>query len=61
MKTKLLQLYLILCIIVGIFSCAPQAYPPGPNPLDLPGTTDPTAAELRTSHLRQITSNPAHP
>ena len=60
MKTRILQAYLILCILAGVFSCAPKAYPPDvPNPLDEPGYTEPTVAELHLKNLRLITSDHA--
>lgn len=33
----------------------------GFNPLDVPGSTEPTAAELHQENLAAITSNPAYP
>jgi len=62
MKTiKHILLILWAFFVATFLSCAPRAYPPGPNPLDAPGSTAPTTAGFHTSHLRAITGNPAHP
>lgn len=46
--------------VATFLSCAPKAYPPGPNPLDEPGYTPPTVAELHLENLRAITNNPGY-
>lgn len=53
MKTTLVLIALVLC------SCIPAAYPvDAPNPLDEPGSRQPTQAELHRKNLRAITFNP---
>lgn len=45
---------LAIIAAITLASCAPRAYPPGPNPLDEPGSSDPTAAELHAKNIRLI-------
>ena len=45
---------ILLAMTAALNSCAPRAYPPGPNPLDEPGFSDPTAAELHAKNIRLI-------
>jgi hypothetical protein len=54
-----MKLILIITLTASLFSCAPSAYRPGPNPLDAPGG-EPTASELHAQNLKAITSNPAY-
>lgn len=55
-----LALAAALLPLAGLNSCtAPRAYPPGtPDPLDQPGTPEPTAAELHAKNIAAITGNP---
>lgn len=44
-----------LLAALALASCAPKAFPVGtPNPLDTPGGSAPTAAELHAKNLRWI-------
>ena len=49
---------LLAAIAIIIVSCAPIG---DANPLDEPGETQPTVAELHAENIRAITNNPAHP
>ena len=61
MEQPTMKLLITLSIICAAVSCSPVAYPVGtPNPLDEPGATEPTAAELHLGNLQAITSNPAY-
>lgn len=40
--------------VIYLASCAPKAYSPGPNPLDEPGSSEPTAAELHAENIKAI-------
>lgn len=44
--------------LATLLSCQPL--PAEANPLDVPGTGEPTAAELHQGNLEEITSNPAY-
>lgn len=48
-----------ILLAAALTSCQPL--PADANPLDVPGTADPTAAELHQENLAAITSNPAYP
>lgn len=56
---SLVQSAAMLAAILWATSCAPKAFPVGsPNPLDTPGETEPTAAELHAKNIAAITGNP---
>ena len=47
-----------LIVIASLSSCAPRAFPVGPNPLDEPGEEQPTVESLHRGNVRAITNNP---
>lgn len=53
----------LLIAAASLTSCStlPANTATGFNPLDTPGTAEPTAAELHQGNLAAITSNPAYP
>jgi hypothetical protein len=51
---------LALLVTLVFTGCSAPDWSGTPNPLDTPGTSDPTVEELHDGNISEITSNPAY-